>query len=89
MYILKNNCFFLYLQPYEPLPPRAAPSRSKIARQFDEAFTKLNKDGYDISLAYTDLIRRGKQTSNSDASIGDIERWVGVRCGGKFILVIY
>jgi len=49
-------------KPYEPLPPRAAPSRSKIARQFDEAFTKLNKDGYDISLAYTDLIRRVSET---------------------------
>lgn len=36
-----NDC-----RPYETPANQAAPSKSKIAREFDEAFTKLYKDGY-------------------------------------------
>lgn len=45
-------------KPYTPIPGGTAPSRSKIARQFNEAFTKLYKNGYHVSVAYTDLLRR-------------------------------
>ena len=45
-------------KPYVPIPGGTAPSRSKIAREFDEAFTKLYKNGYHVSVAYTDLLRR-------------------------------
>lgn len=37
-------------RPYKPTPNNAAPSKSKIAREFDEAFTKLYKGGYQLTL---------------------------------------
>ena len=33
-------------RPYRPAMNEAAPSKSKIAREFNEAFTKLYKGGY-------------------------------------------
>ena len=33
-------------RPYSPIQNMAAPSKNKIAREFDEAFTKLYKNGY-------------------------------------------
>jgi len=39
-----------------PLP--FIPSHTSIAEQADQAFTKIHKDKYDISVIYTDIIRR-------------------------------
>jgi len=41
--------------------PGANPSKQAAARQFDQAFTKLHKDKYDISVVYTDLVRRAAE----------------------------
>jgi len=58
-------------RPYEALPNNAHPSKSKIAREFDEAFTKLWKHKYDMAVVYTDLLRRTAETHgpNSPAMI--------------------
>jgi len=46
-------------RPYTPPAfKQAVPSKSKIAREFDEAFTKLYKDRYHATVVYTDLLRR-------------------------------
>ena len=42
-------------RPYQPAPNKAAPSKSKIAREFDEAFTKLYKNKYHMTVVRVDL----------------------------------
>lgn len=42
-----------------PLP--FIPSHTSIAQQADAAFTKIHKDKYDISIIYTDIIRRNAE----------------------------
>jgi len=54
-------------RPYEAAPNNAHPSKSKIAREFDEAFTKLWKDKYNMAVVYTDLLRRAAETHGPDS----------------------
>ena len=41
-----------------PYAANEAPHKSKVAEQFNEAFTKLWENKYHVSVAYTDMIRR-------------------------------
>ena len=45
-------------RPYKPAPGKAAPSRSKIAREFDEAFTMLYKNDYHMTVVSYDLEKK-------------------------------
>ena len=60
----KNSCLFTFsgaaLEDPNDCTPYAneAPHKSKVAEQFNEAFTKLWEDKYHVSVAYTDMIRR-------------------------------
>jgi len=40
---------------------RHAPSRQATAAQFDAAFTKIHKDHYDVSVVYTDIVKKAAQ----------------------------
>jgi len=54
-------------RPYEAAPGNAHPSKSKILREFNEAFTKLWKDKYSMAVVYTDLLRRAAETHGPDS----------------------
>jgi len=41
--------------------PGANPKSQSTVRQFTQAFTKLHKDKYDVSVVYTDIVRRAAE----------------------------
>ena len=53
-------------RPYERIGS-GIPSRQVIASLFDEAFTKIHRENYDISIVYTDLVRRAAEIHGTDS----------------------
>jgi len=47
--------------------PGANPKTQSTARKFDQAFTKLHKDHYDVSVVYTDIVRRAAERFGPDS----------------------
>jgi len=58
--------------------PGAKPKTQDTARTFDQAFTKLHKDKYDVSVVYTDIVRRaaeryGPNSKELDTALHNID----------------
>jgi len=71
-----NNSIIDRYDNNSPLP--YIPSHTRIAEQADEAFTKIHKDKYDISVIYTDIIRRnveqfGPKSKQAAGAIKDVD----------------
>lgn len=47
--------------------PGANPKTQATARMFDQAFTKLHKDKYNVSVVYTDIVRRAAEKFGPDS----------------------